>query len=599
MRWSLTPMRWSPSSANPLTTCGTTPSGASRVSSPDTPQSFQPQQVALIIGQINPFIDDGDLQLTHLVLDLLSTILRTSSTSPSAPAVLAAVSKDITSSAIVLACSPLLQGQSLTSLITFFQQLVRAKMASPANLSATSSSAIAYSALLSSLLSRVSRTLSPAAFSTVGRVIATITEEAASKEREATIRQMIEEVKKESRKDHNSALSTLALLFLGEIGRRSDLSYVDGLEGVLLNSFNSESESVRRAAAFALGNVTMGNMQKFLPRLLHLISAEKRFTYLLLSALKEIIAFYSTSQAQLSAFFPFLESVSSTLFAYTEASDESTRAMVSECLGRFVVVAPSAILPRLEQLSKSPSPHVRAVCITALRFSFTPLMDQALLRHSLAHFLSLVNDEDLEVKRQAVLTINALFRTHVEILDATLLSSTILPALFSQTKPIPALIREIDYGAFKSTIDDGKPLRKAAFQALATLLDVAPHRLDLHRLILAVQQGLTDQDDIQLSSYATYTQMAHQCPQVVLESLDQLPKLMMGPIKAHLAAAKGTKEPESALECLRAVVRCMLVFNGMEGVELCTAYTHFFKQVCATPLLVQMIKESKEGQQKS
>ena len=511
------------------------------------------------------------------------------------------MSKDITDSAITLACSPLLQGQSLTSLILFFQQLVRAKIATPANLKAASSASVAYSALLSFLLSRVSRNLSPAAFSTLGRVVATITEEASAKERQATIRAMLEEVKKDSKKDNNnSALTTLALLFLGEIGRRSDLSYVDELEAVLLQSFNSASESVRRAAAFALGNVALGNMHQFLPRLLHLIGAEKRFTYLLLSALKEIIAFYSTSKPQLTAFSPFLDAVSPVLFAHTDSSDESTRAMVSECLGRLVVVVPpSALLPRLEQLTKSASPHVRAVCITALRFSFTPLMDQALLRSSLAQFLSLLNDDDLEVKRQTVLSLNALFRSHVELLDAGLLSSAILPALFAQTKPIPALIREIDYGAFKSTVDDGKPLRKAAFQALATLLDTAPHRLDLHRLIVAVQQGLTDQDDIQLSSYATYTQMALQCPQVVLESLDQLPKLMMAPIKQHLNAAKGTKEPESALECLRAVVRCMLVFNAMEGVELCTVYTHFFKQVCATPLLVQMIKEIKEGQQKS
>ena len=558
------------------------------------PRSFSAEQVALIIGQMNPFIDDGDLQLTHLVLDLLSTILRTSSTSPFAPAVLAAISKDITNSAIQLACSPLLQGQSLTSLILFFQQLIKAKMATPATASAASSSAVFYPTLLSSLLSRVSRNLTPAAFSTLGKVIATITAEASVNERKATIRQMLEEVKKEGTKEKNSSLTTLALLFLGEVGRRDDLSYVDSLEAVLLASFNSDSESVRKAAAFALGNVTLGNMQRFLPRLLHLIGAEKRYSYLLLSALKEIIAFYSTSKSSLGDFSPYLDSVSPILFAHTDASDESTRAMVSECLGRLVVVAPSTLLSRLEALTRSLSPHVRAVCITALRSAFTPLMDYAQLKASLPHFMALVNDENLEVKRQTVLTINALFRTQVDTIDSALLSDIILPALFAHTQPVPALIREIDYGAFKSTVDDGKPLRKAAFQALATLLDVSPHRLNLHRLIVALQQGLTDQDDIQLSSYATYTQMAVQCPQVVLESLDQLPKLMMGPIKAHLQAAKGTKEPESAVECLRAVVRCMAVFNQMEGVELCTVYTHFFKQVCATPLLVQIIKETQQ-----
>ena len=465
-------------------------------------------------------------------------------------------------------------------------------MSSKATMSAAASSSISYARLLAVFLQCVSPTLTPAAFSTLGRCIATITVEASPSEREATIRQMIADVSRESSKQKNPAATTLALLFLGEIGRRSDLSYVDGLEGVLLQAFNSDSESVRKAAAFALGNVTLGNMQRFLPRLLHLISTEKRFSYLLLSALRETIDHFCTSTASLAAFAPFLPSVSPILFAHSDASDESTRAMVSECLGRLVVVAPATLLPRLEQLAHSPSPHVRAVCITALRSAFTPLMDQALLKASLGAFLSLVNDSDLEVKRQTVLTINALFRAHVELLDSGLLSGAILPALFAQTQPIPALIREIDYGAFKSTVDDGKPLRKAAFQALATLLDVSPHRLDLHRLILALQSGLTDQDDLQLSSYATYMQMAQQCPQVVLESLDTLPKLMMAPIKAHIQAAKGKKEPESAMECLRAVVRCMLVFNAMDGVELCTSYTHFFKQVCATPLLVLIIKET-------
>ena len=52
-----------------------------------------------------------------------------------------------------------------------------------------------------------------------------------------------------------------------------------------------------------------------------------------------------------------------------------------------------------------------------------------------------------------------------------------------------------------------------------------------------------------------------------------------------------TKEPESALEVLRAIVRALLVFNQIQGVELCTKYVHFFKQVQATSLMNSLIKE--------
>ena len=564
------------------------------------PRSFQPQQVQLIVRQVTPYIDDADLQLAHLVLDLLSTILQTVQPN-TASAVQTAMSGDVTARAISLACSPMLQGQSLQSLTAFFQQLVRAQSAAPATKTRSppaAPSAASYSSLLSSLTAHISPSLNKTAYFALGKCIAAITAEATNDERTQTIHQMLANVKADQSKQRNPPLTQLSLLVLGEIGRTRDLSAVAGLEAALMASFHSDAEGVRSAAAFALGSVTLGNMPLLLPRLLRAVESERKASvYLLLSALKEVIGNYTSSQGTLAfqSFSQYLQTIVPLLFAHSDSSDESTRAMVSECLGRLTVVSPATLLPRLEQLVASTSAAARGVCITALRFSFTPSMDYELLRGQLTRFLSLINDFDLEVKRQTVLTVNALFRSHVEIIDGQVLSSTLLPALFAHTKPNPALVREIDYGAFKQTVDDGKPLRKAAYQTLSTLLDVSPHRIDLHKLTVALQTGVHDESDIQLSSYSTYLQLAQQFPQVVLESLDALPKLAMAPIKAHLQAAKGEREQkETAMDCLRAAMRCFLVFNAMEGVEHCTQYTHFYKQVCATPLLVQVIKEIQE-----
>jgi cullin-associated NEDD8-dissociated protein 1 len=44
------------------------------------------------------------------------------------------------------------------------------------------------------------------------------------------------------------------------------------------------------------------------------------------------------------------------------------------------------------------------------------------------------------------------------------LLATSLPAVYAETMVHPELIREIDLGPFTRRIDDGFPLRKAAFQ---------------------------------------------------------------------------------------------------------------------------------------
>lgn len=77
---------------------------------------------------------------------------------------------------------------------------------------------------------------------------------------------------------------------------------------------------------------------------------------------------------------------------------------------------------------------------------------------------------------------NALAHSNVDLLSP-LLKELILPVLYAELQPKESLVRVVDLGPFKHRIDDGLPLRKAAFQCLETLLDVAPHRLDLSEYV--------------------------------------------------------------------------------------------------------------------
>lgn len=52
--------------------------------------------------------------------------------------------------------------------------------------------------------------------------------------------------------------------------------------------FASQSEEVKFAAAFALGNICVGNIYKYLPLIVSQIKEQPKRRYLLLHALKEV-----------------------------------------------------------------------------------------------------------------------------------------------------------------------------------------------------------------------------------------------------------------------------------------------------------------------
>jgi cullin-associated NEDD8-dissociated protein 1 len=102
-----------------------------------------------------------------------------------------------------------------------------------------------------------------------------------------------------------SATLILGLLTLGEIGRVVYVSLSPHLPfstnacysdfGVHVKTFaktielfSASSEDVRRSAAFAAGNIAVGNPTAFLPQIIQLIQADDKKRYLALQATKEV-----------------------------------------------------------------------------------------------------------------------------------------------------------------------------------------------------------------------------------------------------------------------------------------------------------------------
>merc|ERR1712130_500889 len=102
---------------------------------------------------------------------------------------------------------------------------------------------------------------------------------------------------------------------------------------------------------------------------------------------------------------------------------------------------------------------------------------------------------------------------------------TILPNIFQATVTNQDLIREVDLGPFKHRVDDGLPLRKAAFTCMDSLLDSTPHKIDLFEFIKYLKNGLVDESpDIQMLTYQIFYKVGTFHGAAIVGVLDTLPQ---------------------------------------------------------------------------
>ena len=157
----------------------------------------------------------------------------------------------------------------------------------------------------------------------------------------------------------------LALLCLGNLGQRTDLAKMKkvALEDKIMACFSSANTDTQTAAAFALGNLSVGNMAKYLPLLLRKMGGEAsstksaegtgsgvRYEYLLLVALREIILAHAINASGKLDFNPYLDQVVPVVMPFTASSEMGERNVAAECMGLMTSMEPTTMLPELDRM---------------------------------------------------------------------------------------------------------------------------------------------------------------------------------------------------------------------------------------------------------
>nr|CAG4640607.1 EOG090X00HY [Eulimnadia texana] len=468
--------------------------------------ALTPELLHAVLVEVPPLLSEADLHIAQLTLHLLTSVCR----KQRAALLAGGVSNSILPEVLNLLKSPLLQGGALTSLLEFLQALAESN---------PSGSGLGYKDLLSQLVNLASQPgLHKTAYHSLAQAVASL----AVTQKSNDALNLVQNFLQEAQRPRSDWQHIFALLCMGEIGKRIDLHQVPAIGQTIIDSFAQPNEEVKSAASHALGAVTVGNLPAFLPFILTQIEAQPRRQYLLLHSLKEVIASLSFGGQTVAQLRPFVPQIWDLLFRHGECNEEGTRNVVAECLGKLTLTDPEGLLPRLRTALTSPSPLMRTTVVTAVKFTISdqPQHIDPLLKQCMADFLHTLQDEDLNVRRVALIAFNSAAHNKPSLIRDLL--DSVLPQLYNETKVRKELVRSVEMGPFKHTVDDGLDLRKAAFECMYTLLDSCLDRLDVFEFLSHVESGLKDLYDVKMLTYLMVARLAALCPTAVLQRLDRL-----------------------------------------------------------------------------
>jgi cullin-associated NEDD8-dissociated protein 1 len=528
-----------------------------------------------IIAELSTLISDMDLHMTALALELCCTIMVDRK---SIQNVGLAVRNKVLPQALILIRSALLQGQALQALQRFFASLVQ---------SANTSFDVLLDSLISAAKPSQSGGLAKQALSSIAKCVAVLCLAAGDQKCAATI-EMLKGILKDDSAS-NSAKQHMALLCLGEIGRRKDLSNHVHIENIVIESFQSPFEEIKSAASYALGNIAVGNLSKYLPFILDQIDNQQKKQYLLLHSLKEVIVRQTVDhngQSELQD--SNIEKILALLFNHCESEEEGVRNVVAECLGKIALIEPKKLIPALKVRTSSPAANTRATVAIAIKYSIVerPEKIDEIMYSEISTFLMLIKDSDRHVRRAAVLALSTAAHNKPNLIKGLL--PELLPLLYDQTVIKEELVRTVDLGPFKHVVDDGLELRKAAFECVDTLLDSCLDQVNPSSFIVPfLLSGLGDHYDVKMPCHLILSKLADKCPSAVLAVLDSIVEPIEKTISHKPKGDAVKQEVDRNEDMIRSALRAISSLSRISGSDYSIRFKNLMNKIVSTPALAE------------
>lgn len=504
----------------------------------------------LILEEASNLMVDSDLQLCHLTLRLVISIL---TCQPSA------AGPKLVEMAITLAQSPVLQGPALVSLLEFFRTVVQLKDFEQ------------YS-ILRSVISIDPNALPKSAIQNLAKCIAVLCINTSRQECEKVVSAFVNQIKS----DASDPVKHVALLCLGEIGREMDLTYEPKVQQVMLDSFESGGEETKSAAAHALGYICVGNMSSYLPVVISSLAKDQSTQYLLLSALKEVISCHSSTCGL--DFQPYVKTVFPILQQHCENKEEGVRNMVAECLGKLALIDAETIIPWLITSCnpETTSLLTRWTAVTAFKFCLISCVVAQQMKSRMQAFLETLHDEDITVRRASLLSLNSVAHHQPKLIQDHFMS-LIFPRLLELMGL--KLERVVDLGPFKHRVDDGLVLRKAAFSCIDTVLTTLPDKVDIPAFMPALTNGLGDHDDVQMLCHQIVMKLCRINPTAVTNALEMVLKPLEQTVNRKVKDVQVATEVDRTNDLIRNALRAIDAISCVETVKANLRFLSFLETI--------------------
>ena len=145
--------------------------------------------------------------------------------------------------------------------------------------------------------------------------------------------------------------------------------------------------------------------------------------------------------------------------------------------------------------------------------------------------------------------------------DDGLMKDLALPVLFSEMVVKEELKRVVDLGPFKHKVDDGLPLRKAAFSCMATILETVPEKVNWADFMPRLRDGLGDHDDVQMLCHQILGALCEYNPAAVLSSLTALLEPLDTSINRKVKDGNVGTAKERGNDAIRSALRALLAIH--------------------------------------